>query len=87
MMLTKNTLIKPQHTAFRNALVNVYREHGKGLDAQEMLALAAQLVGQLLAIQDQRRVSVEMCMEMISANIEAGNAQAIAELQKTGGNA
>lgn len=47
------------------------------LDGQQMLAVTAQLVGNLVAFQDQRRFTPELVMEMVAANIEQGNLMAV----------
>lgn len=52
------------------------------LSAYEMLAVAANLVGKLVAMQDQRCTTPQMAMELIAKNIEYGNAQVIGELAK-----
>jgi len=63
-------------------------EHGKTLDASELLAVLSHLVGQLVALQDQRVVTPEAAMELVSSNIEQGNAEVIARLlNEAGGNA
>lgn len=49
----------------------------KHLDPMEMLAIASQLVGNLIALQDQHKVTPEMAMEVVARNIEEGNAVAI----------
>lgn len=84
-MIIKHQGIKPSHTVFRLAMIDVYRKHGQHLDAMEMLALAAHLCGQLVAIQDQRKVTPAMAMEVVRLNIEAGNAEAVDGLQKPEG--
>ena len=47
------------------------------LSSMEMLAVASQLIGNLIAFQDQQKVTLGMAMELVSRNIEAGNAAAI----------
>lgn len=66
------------HVEFRDDMVALMRKH-QALPADELLAVAAYFVGQLLALQDQRRMTPEMGLQIISSNIEAGNAQAIAQ--------
>lgn len=76
-----------KHKEFRDELIAVLRRHGSELDASEMLAIVAYLVGQLVAMQDQRRVTSKMVMELVSANIEAGNREAIDSIRQTKGTA
>jgi len=52
------------------------------------LAIAAQVVGQALALQDQRKMTKEMAFEIILTNIEMGNQAVISQLMNsTGGTA
>lgn len=57
------------------------------LEPMEMLALVSQLVGNLIALQDQRRITPEMAMIVVSQNIEVGNQEAIREVASIGGEA
>jgi len=43
-----------------------------------MLAISARLVGMLIALQDQRRMTGTSVMDLVAENIKAGNADAIA---------
>jgi len=49
----------------------------------EIPAVAAHLVGILIAVQDQRKVTRGMAPELVANNIEAGRAEAIEGLTKT----
>jgi len=74
--------------AFRHALLDVMKEHGANLDAAELLAVASHLVGQLVAMQDQRTMTPAMAMDLVGHNIERGNLEAIDNLLlQTGGHA
>ena len=53
----------------------------------EMMALAAYTTGQIMAMQDARRWTPALVMEVVAKNIEAGNAQAIADAGKWMGSA
>jgi hypothetical protein len=85
-MKTKTTRPTGQHHAFRDDLVAVMRKHHH-LSSMEMLALASHFVGQLVALQDARKVSPAMAMELVALNVEAGNASAISDLMNTKGSA
>lgn len=74
-----------RHKAFRDDAIALLRKHAEQLPAEEILALAAHLVGQTLAMQDQRTMTPERGMEIVVANIEAGNHEAIANLTATKG--
>jgi hypothetical protein len=69
----------PAQVAFRDEMVAALRKH-QHLPPDEMLAVAAYFVGQLVALQDQRWMTPAMAMEIVAANIEAGNQHALAEV-------
>lgn len=66
-----------KHQAFRDDSIALLRKHAAELPAIEMLALAAHLVGQIVALQDQRKTTSAIAMEVVAKNIELGNAEAI----------
>lgn len=72
----------PDHEAFRNDMIAVMNKHAGALDASDMLALAAYVTGQLLAMQDALKWTPDLAMEVVARNIEAGNAQAITDAHK-----
>lgn len=77
-----------QHLAFRKGLETAIADHGKTLDAVELLAVLCHLVGQVIALQDQRTMTSAMVMELVSANIQRGNAEVLSGLlSETGGHA
>ncbi len=69
----------PAHRAFMEDLKGTLARH-TALSGADMLAVASQFVGQLIALQDQRRFTPEMVMEAVGANIEAGNQAALGAL-------
>ena len=73
--------------AFRSDLLAVLNKHAGALDASEMMALAAYTTGQIMAMQDARKWSPSQAMDVVAKNIEAGNAQAIADAHKWVGQA
>lgn len=76
MIPMKSKLPSKQHEAFRDDMVAALRKH-QHLPPDEMLAIASYFVGQLLAMQDQRKMTAAMGLQIVSSNIEAGNAHAI----------
>lgn len=76
----------PVLVAFMDDLKATLGRH-TSLDATEILAVASQFVGNLIALQDQRKVTPDMAMELVAKNIERGNAAAIDGLFSAGGNA
>jgi len=81
--------VKPtaEHRAFRDGAINLLRKHAEHLDAREMLALSAHLVGQIAALQDQRTMTPETVLKIIEKNIELGNREAVEGLLATTGQA
>lgn len=66
----------PEHVAFMEDLKAALAKH-TNLSGVEMLAVASQFVGNLVALQDQTRYSASKVMEIVANNIEIGNAVAI----------
>lgn len=79
-------LAKPEHEIAYQDMIALLRRNDK-LSAIEMLAIAANMVGKLMAYQDQRTVTPKMAIRVVSENIERGNAQAIAEVANSKGSA
>ncbi len=81
--------VKPsaEHVAFRDAMLATMRQYAADMPAEEILALTAHMVGQILAIQDQRKMTPAMGMKLIADNIEQGNREAIDGLSKSEGTA
>lgn len=77
----------PAHQAFRDDAIALLRKHVAILSAKELLALAAHLVGQIIAMQDQRITTSETAIEIVAANIQIGNAEAIENLSTPHGTA
>jgi hypothetical protein len=77
----------PEALAFRNEALELLRRHGGALPADHMLALAADLVGQIIAMQDQRTMTPERALAIVTANIEKGNQEVRAHLGATKGTA
>jgi len=80
-------LAKPEHEVAYQDLVKLVRKHAHKLSALELLAVAANMLGKLIALQDQHSVTIEMAMELVAKNIEHGNQQVLARLNKTEGSA
>ena len=77
-----------QHEDLRNGFIAAIRKSAPDMPADEILAVVCVFVGQLVAMQDQRRFTPASIMELVSYNIEAGNKMVIEDLFKAkGGNA
>ena len=75
------------HQDFHADFAALLKKHFAQEPAETLLAVAAYAVGQLVAMQDQRRMTPSMAMEIVARNIEAGNAHALQYLNNTEGSA
>lgn len=78
-------LAKPEHEVLYQDLCNLVGKHGDKVDAFEMLAIAANMIGKLIAMQDQRKITREMALDLVIRNIEEGNKQVLEQLHNTVG--
>ena len=86
-MKTRLQVANPEHEIAYQDLVALVRKHAEHLSSMEMLAIASNMLGKLVAMQDQRTVTPAMCMEIVAQNIEEGNRQAVAQVMKSEGTA
>lgn len=82
----KNMEPQTAHLAFRNDMIKVMRKH-QHLPAIELLAIASNFVGQMIALQDQTQFTVTQVMQVVNLNIMQGNTDAMNELMNTKGEA
>lgn len=71
---------RDKHFMLRQELVSVLCRHQETLCAAELLAVSSQLVGNLIALQDETSMSPDLAMEIVLQNIEEGNRAAVADL-------
>jgi hypothetical protein len=71
---------KPEHEVVYKELSALVSKHAHEVDALVVLAIAANMVGKLIAMQDQRKHTTDKIMHMVGQNIEMGNQQVLAEL-------
>lgn len=85
MTLTAN----PQHEITFQELTAMIKEKADkyNLSSAEVLAIAANMVGKIIALQDQRHMSRDRAMRILAHNLQIGNQQAIDELSKSKGSA
>lgn len=62
-------------------------DRNSDVDPEDMLAIAAQLVGMLVAHQDQRKVNSAQVMEAVMRNIEEGNTRILVSIMNAKGTA
>lgn len=68
------------HEALYQDLVGVLKKHAGKLSAVEMLAVAANMVGKMIALQDQRALTPQQAMTIVADNIQHGNRAVIESL-------
>ena len=69
----KSKAPSPKMVEVRDAVIAMIREKMVDAPADEILATLSYTVGQLIALQDQRKMTPEMAMQLVASNIEAGN--------------
>lgn len=84
-MKTKLNMAKPQHEIAYQEIVALVNKHAGHLDSIEMLAVAANALGKMIALQDQRKWSGPQVMEIVAQNIEYGNKQVLDQLMQSKG--
>lgn len=77
---------KPEHEVAYQDIVALCSKHAAVLSKMEVLAIAANMVGKLIALQDQRKVTPDQAMKVVFENIEYGNETVICELSESKGN-
>ena len=68
-------------------MCNLVRKHADDMTSLELLAVAANMLGKLVALQDQRTTTPALAMEVVAKNIEQGNKQVLDQLLQTQGSA
>lgn len=74
-----------RHQTFKRDVDKLLKKHAPRLPAQDLLAVASQIVGMLVALQDQRTMTPEMAMRIVAENVEAGNEEIVRNLSKSEG--
>lgn len=79
-MAERQVVARQVHADFVKDLTVLLQKHSATLSKVEVLALASNVVGKLIALQDQRTTTPEIAMNIVIANIEIGNKEAAADL-------
>lgn len=74
----------PAHNALLQGYKDAVRDYASDMPSLEILCITAQYLGQLLAVQDASKGSA-LYLEMISRNLEIGNAEAIGSIMEHAG--
>lgn len=80
-------LAKLEHEVAYDDICALVSKHAGKLTALELLAVASNMVGKLVAMQDQRTVSPEWAMETVTKNLEQGNREVLQQLHQSKGTA
>jgi hypothetical protein len=72
-MMMNIVIANEKHKKFRKALEGAIAEGAMQMEAEEILAVTCNFVGQLVALQDQRKFTSAMVMEIVHQNILQGN--------------
>lgn len=80
-------LAKPEHEVAYQDLCALVSKHAAKLTAMELLAVAANMLGKLVALQDQRTMTPAKAMEIVARNVEHGNQQVFDHLAQSKGGA
>ena len=83
----KETSILPtsEMTCFHDDLTKLLGKYTGHLEGDAMLAVSAFLTGQIVAFQDQRKMSPEQAMRLVTINLQLGNDAAVADVMSAGG--
>ena len=78
---------KPEHEVAYQDICKLISKHAPNFSAVELLAIAANMIGKLLAMQDQRTMTPAQAMEVVAKNIESGNQEIVDQLHQSRGQA
>ncbi len=78
---------KPEHQVAYQDLCALMNKHAASLSPLELLAIGANMLGKLVALQDQRATTPENAMAVVAHNIERGNQEAVEALMASQGSA
>ena len=67
----------PEMIQARQEMIEVLKKFGDSIQPLDQVAVIAYTLGQLMALQDQRTVTVPMLIELVQINIERGNQDAM----------
>lgn len=77
----------PEHEVTYLELAALVGRHAATLSAEEILAITANMLGKLIAMQDQKTMTAQRAMAIVTANLELGNQQVFDMLHPTKGSA
>lgn len=76
---------RPEHEVAYQDLCKLISKHADNLSALELLAVASNMIGKLIAMQDQRTVTRDKALDVLIKNLELGNVQVLDQLKSSKG--
>ena len=80
-------IAKPEHEVAFQDLCALVAKHADAMTPLEVLAIASNMLGKLVALQDQRTMTPAQAMEIVARNLEEGNRQIIDGIGSSRGSA
>jgi hypothetical protein len=77
----------PEHEVAYQDICALVSRHADKLSSAELLAVSSNMLGKLMAMQDQRTITRELALKIVTNNIELGNQQAVNQLMQSKGRA
>lgn len=78
---------KPEHEVAYQDLMALLNKHADHVTPLELLAIASNAVGKIIALQDQTAVTADQAMQIVARNIEVGNQQVLDRMMQSAGSA
>lgn len=82
-----SNLVNPAHAIIYQDLIDLIRRHGSEVSALEVLAIAANMVGKLITMQDASLISPELIAAVVQENLCQGSRDALAYFPEPQGTA
>lgn len=83
----KTMQTRPEHEVAYQDLANLMKKHADKMTSVEVMIMAANMLGKIIAMQDARTMTKARALELVVANLEAGNQQVIDALLNSKGSA
>lgn len=80
MIPTQTSKNNPAFEQFRLDMLKTLKAHTGDLAPDHMLAVAAYTVGQILAMQDQTKITSEEAVTLVQENMQLGNEHVISQV-------
>lgn len=76
----KTIIADEQHKLFITEFQELMKKHLANVPSHHILAVVSNIVGRVIAVQDQRMMTPDRAMQLVRENIERGNQQALEQL-------